>query len=100
MPLAMRRKAGALSWSEVTGSRVTLARLRVSVLILPWRRPSLAGGEGADGGHGVSPVRFVSGPPRATLMVIDQAGGALARIAQRPQQRRGRRAPTVLVREE
>src|SRR3954465_12876888 len=42
MPLAKRRKAGALSWSEVTGSRVTLARLRVSVLILPWRKPSLA----------------------------------------------------------
>jgi len=43
MPLAKIRKAGALSWSEVTGSRVTLARLRVSVLILPWRKPSFAG---------------------------------------------------------
>src|SRR4051812_25131110 len=75
---------------EVEGQRLDLA-LEEAV----FRR-----GEGADGGHGVSPVRFVSGPPLATLMVIDTAGGALARIAQRPEQRKGRRKPTVLVREE
>src|SRR4051794_15989029 len=75
---------------EVEGQRLDLA-LEEAV----FRR-----GEGADGGHGVSPVRFVSGPPFATLMVIDQAGGASARILKGPERRGGRRGPTVLLREE
>src|SRR3954467_668223 len=75
---------------EVEGQRLDLA-LEEAV----FRR-----GEGADGGHGVSPVRFVSGPPFATLMVIDTAGGASARILKGPEQRGGWRRPTVLVREE
>jgi hypothetical protein len=33
-------------------------------------------------------------------MVIDKAGGASARILKGPEQRKGQRAPTVLVREE
>jgi hypothetical protein len=33
-------------------------------------------------------------------MVIDKAGGALARILKGPEQRKGRREPTLLSREE
>src|SRR3954454_18449164 len=54
-------------------------------------------GEGADGGHGVSPVRFVSGPPLATLMVIDKAGGASARILKGPKRKRRTARPNCFV---
>src|SRR5829696_5278682 len=72
---------------EVEGQRLDLA-LEEAVF---------SGGEGADGGHGVSPVRFVSGPPLATLMVIDKAGAASARILKGPKRKRRTASPNCFV---
>src|SRR5215204_2272978 len=99
---AVGKEAEGGSALVVGGDRLQgdLGQVEGQRLDLALEEAVLGRGEGADGGHCLSPVRFVSGPPLATLMVIDKAGGASARIAQRPEQRGGRRAPTVLVREE
>src|SRR3954469_48520 len=99
---AVRKEAEGGGAVVVGGDRLQgdLGQVEGQRLDLALEEAVFSGGEGADGGHGVSPVRFVSGPPLAALMVIDTAGGASARILKGPEQRGGRRGPTVLVREE